>query len=114
MTGGYGQIQRAFWTHPDIRPISPGAKLIAAYLLTSRHTNGIGCFFAPPASIAGDLGMDIETVSQGFDELFRKGFIKHCEHTDYVLIPNFLKWNPMSNKNVAKARERELESPDGI
>ena len=107
---GYGQIQRAFWTHPDIRTVGPDAKLIAAYLLTGPHTNGLGCFYLPDGYMSADLGLSAERVSKGFGELFRKGFVKRCEATDYVFVPKFLKWNPITNANVAKARFRELEA----
>ena len=56
MARDYGQIQSAFWTHPKIRSVGPDAKLIAAYLLTSPHTNGLGCFYLPLGYVATDLG----------------------------------------------------------
>jgi len=55
-----------------------------------------------------DLTWKHERVSKGFDELFRNGFSSRCPDTSYVLIPNFLKWNPISNENVAKARYKEF------
>lgn len=100
----YGTIQSAYWTHPDVKCLSDGAKLLGAYLLTCPHANGLGCFHAPTGYIATDLGWEHETVSKRFAELFENGFCKRCERTEYVLIPNFLRWNPIANQNVAKAR----------
>lgn len=105
----YGQIQSAYWTHPDIQPLSLEAKLIGAYLLTCQHTNGIGCFRMPIGYISIDIGIGIETVSKGFLELFEKGFLIHDERSEYVLIPTFLRWNPISNPNSAKARVKEFD-----
>ena len=110
MARAYGQIQSAFWTHPTIRNATVEAKVIAAYLLTGPDSNGIGCFFAPPETMAGTLRMSAETVSKGLGELSRNGFLKRCATTDYVFIPNFLKWNEVSNTNVAKARVKELQA----
>ena len=110
MAREYGQIQSAFWTHPDIRSLSHDTKLIGAYLLTSLHTNGIGCFFAPEGYASGDLGYPIDTVSKAYSELTECGFMKRCPHTDYVFIPKFLRWNPISNPKVGIARVKELKA----
>ncbi|MBT3042220.1 MAG: conserved phage C-terminal domain-containing protein [Candidatus Thiodiazotropha sp. (ex Codakia orbicularis)] len=105
----YGQIQSAYWTHPDIRDLPIETKSIGAYLLTCQHTNGIGCFRMPIGYVSLDLSMGIETVSKGFEELFQKGFLEYDKPSEYVLIPNFLRWNPISNPNSAKARAKEFE-----
>lgn len=105
----YGQIQCSFWTDPDVRELSDQAKLLATYLITGPHSNGIGCYRLPIGYVMADFGWDSEMVSEGFRELFRKGFCTRCEATDFVLIPKFLAWNPIANANVAKARQREFE-----
>lgn len=111
----YGQIQSSYWTHPDIKLLSTDAKLIGAYLLTCQHTNGIGCFRMPVGYVSIDLDIGIERVSIGLSELYRKGFLEHDETSEYILIPNFLRWNPISNPNSAKARAKEFGSvPSGI
>lgn len=106
----YGQIQCSFWSDTDIQALSDQAKLLAAYLLTGPHSNGIGCYRLPDGYVQADFGWTSETVSKGFAELFQIGFCKRCERTDFVLIPKFLKWNPVANANVAKARQKEYES----
>jgi len=110
----YGQIQSSYWTHPDIQSLSIEAKIIGAYLLTCQHTNGIGCFRMPMGYVSIDLGMGIETVSKGFRELYRNGFLvadfDKEKHSEYVLIPSFLRWNPVQNPNAAKARVKEFET----
>ncbi|MCG7932088.1 MAG: hypothetical protein N0E44_18820 [Candidatus Thiodiazotropha lotti] len=105
----YGQIQSSYWTHPDIRDLPIETKTIGAYLLTCQHTNGIGCFRMPIGYVSLDLSIGIETVSKGFEELFQKGFLEYDKPSEYVLIPNFLRWNPISNPNSAKARAKEFE-----
>ena len=104
----YGQVQVAFWSHPDTRQLSDTGRLLALYLMTGPHSNGLGCYYLPDGYIIADTGWDSETVSKGFVELFRNGFCERCETSFFVLIPNFLKWNPISNANVAKARESEF------
>ena len=106
----YGQIQCSFWTDPDIRSLSEDARLLAAYLLTGPHSNGLGCYYLPFAYLQGDFGWPEERVSKGFTELSRNPFAKHCKTTNFVLIPKFLHWNPIANGNIAKARVTEFHT----
>jgi hypothetical protein len=104
----YGQVQSAFWQSSDAQSWSDRAKLLALYLLTGPHANGIGCYRLPDGYVMADLGWDVETVSAGFEELSRNGFANRFDGV--VLIPNFLRWNRIANANVAKARFAEFES----
>lgn len=90
--------------------MSCDARLLFTYLLTGPHSNGIGCYSLPIGYVFADMKWDSERVSKGFAELFEKGFSQYCETTEFVFIPGYLKWNPISNANVAKAREKEFES----
>lgn len=104
----YGQIQCSFWTDPDLQSVSNNAKLLAAYLLTGPHSNGLGCYRLPDGYVMADFGWDSETLSKGFEELLEIGFAERCDSTFFVLIPKFLAWNEISNPNVAKSREKEF------
>jgi len=106
----YGQIQCSFWTDPDVQSLSNEGKLLAAYLLSGPHSNGLGCYRLPDGYIQADFGWTAERVSKGFGELFQIGFANRCTETQFVLIPKFLKWNPITNANVASARVKEFET----
>jgi hypothetical protein len=98
----YGQIQSAFWTS-DLRECSDGAKLLAAYLLTGPHTNGVGCFLLPDGYILEDHPTWKKgELSERFDELSRNGFAYRFERVCYI--PKFLMWNTIANGNIARAR----------
>jgi len=104
----YGQVQSAFWQHASEEGWSDDAKLISVYLLTGPHTNGLGSFRLPSAYVTDDLGWSLERVETAFQELNRNGF---CERFGaVVVIPKFLRWNPISNPKVAKARQNEFGS----
>jgi hypothetical protein len=105
----YGQVQSSFWGHPDIAPLSDYAKLLALYLLTGPHSNGLGCYRLPDGYAQTDLGWSADTLSKAFRDLIESGFCRRCKTTFYVLIPGFLKWNTISNPKVAKARQREFD-----
>ena len=105
----FGQIQATFWTDPDLRQLSDQAKLLAAYLLTGSHTTSLGCMHLPLHYMAYDLNWEPETVSKPFGELFRNGFVMIDEPFQYVLIPNFLKFNRIKNPNVAKRIAKDFQ-----
>jgi hypothetical protein len=84
--------------------------MLACYLLTGPHSNGLGCYRLPNGYVQADFGWSSETVSKRYGELYQIGFCERCEETSFVLIPKFLKWNPSANSKVAIAREKEFRS----
>lgn len=104
----YGQVQCAFWQHASENQWSSDAMLLAVYLMTGPHSNGVGAYRLPEGYIQDDLGWVSERVKETLSELLRKGF---CERFGTVIVmPKFLRWNPISNGNVAKARAAEFEA----
>lgn len=99
----YGKIFTRFWTSPDITGLAWEPKCLAAYLLSSQHTNMIGCFRLPFEYVASDLNCTREIVAVHFKELERVEFCRYDGQTCWVLMPNFLKWNPLENWNMGKA-----------
>lgn len=104
----YGQLQCSFWQSADIRACSDSAKLLAAYLITGPHSNGLGCYRLPDGYVTADFGWSFDTVSKAFRELIERGFVQRCSDTDFVLLPKFLHWNPIGNPKIAAARLKEL------
>jgi len=102
----YGKIFYSFWQSDDTRGLSDDGKLLAIYLLTSPHTNMIGCFRIPDGYVSEDLGWDIGRVSKGFEELFQNRFATRDQGSKWVVINKFLKWNELENPNQAKAAEK--------
>ena len=97
----YGQIQSSYWNSPKVHSWSTEGKLLGTYLLTGPHTISLGCMRIPVGYVMADLNWSAETVSKGFAELFRSGFIDHDLKAEWVLLPQFLEWNPIANPNVA-------------
>jgi hypothetical protein len=104
----YGQVQCHFWQSQEVLSFSTEAKVLALYLLTGPHTNGLGCYRLPDGYVMADLGWPASTVSKAFEELFSTGFAKRFETV--VLIPKFLRWNGIANPNVASARQKEFDA----
>ena len=110
MARTYGTIATAFWSHPTVRQWSPNAKLVAIYLMTGPESNGIGCYFLPPEIAAGRLRLEVTTISDHFEELERDGFVVRCRRTDYIMLPTFLKWNPVNSPKVAVSYVRLIDN----
>lgn len=104
----YGQVQSSFWQSNDAQGWSDAGKLLAIYLLTGPHANGIGCYRCPDGYVMADLGWPQEKVADAFDELSRNGFANRFDMV--VFIPNFLRWNRVANGNIAKARLFEFDA----
>lgn len=104
----YGQVQSAFWQSGDVQSWTDTGKLLALYLLTGPHANGLGCYHLSEGYATDDLGWSKERLQEGFVELASNGFAYRFERV--VFIPNFLRWNAIANGNVAKARMKEFDA----
>lgn len=102
----YGKVHTSFWISDGIRRVSDDARLLALYLLTGQHTNMIGCFRLPDGYVSEDLAWTPERVSKGFHELSKNGFATRDSASKWVLILNFMRWNPVENPNQGIAALR--------
>lgn len=105
----YGVVYTKFWTDEDVQSLSDGAQLLFLYLLTGPHTTAAGCFRLPLAYIAADRKWGAETVLERFAELSANGFAYRCKMTEWVIIPKFLKHNPIPNPNCGLAVAKALD-----
>lgn len=106
----YGQVQCAFWQSRDAANLSDRGRLLALYLLTGPHSNGIGCYSLPDGYLMADLGWDEPVKAAAVAELEASGLAMWCRETRYVLIPKFLKWNGIANPKIGAARLREARA----
>lgn len=104
----YGQIQCSFWHKGGEEDWDVDMLLLGAYLLTSPHSNGIGVYRLPIGYVCDDLGWTQDRAEKGFQKLSAKGFCNRFGTV--VMIPKFLRWNPIPNANVAKKRQKDFES----
>lgn len=110
MPGGrYTRIRSKFWGDEKVKTWDGDTKLLALYILTSPHNNMIGCYILPKLYICADLGMDLEQLHKPFAKLLEDGFIKYDEQNNLILINNFLKHNPIENKNQAIAATKIVQ-----
>lgn len=106
----YGKVHTGFWTSDNLRGLDVDAKLLAIYLMTSPHTNMIGCFRLPDAYACDDLGWTPERLRNGFETLSKGLFVKYDEKTKWVWIIKFLSFNKPENPNQWKAAAKLADS----
>lgn len=104
----YGIVRVRFWDWAKREKLSDPAKVMALYLLTSTHGNSLGCFRLPLAYMCDDLGKGIETVSETVSELEKLGFLERDHESGWTWLPDFLQHNPIPNRNVGKAVEKQI------
>lgn len=104
----YIRIATKFWQDEKVKALTDDAKLLYLYVLTSPHSNMAGYYVLPKPYVAYDLNWLPERLDKAFSELLKQGLIKYCKQSDVVLIPNFLKYNPMQNQNQAKGAARRV------
>lgn len=115
MTRDYGKVRAQFWDDDALRELSIEANYLALYLITSSHTNAIGCFRLPIAYILNDTRLDKKSLEKALAELRSTCYAIPCERVPWIYIPNFLRHNPPENPNVWRKCVKELESlPAGI
>lgn len=102
----YGKVFCALWGSRDFRSLSEDGRALVQYLLTSPHGTMIGVFNLPDGYVCEDIQWPSERVSEGFAELFRKGFATRCPSTSWVWIRKYLEWNEPDNPNQWKAARK--------
>jgi hypothetical protein len=100
MARDFGKVRTAFWSDDKVIAWPERLKFVALYLLTSPHTNAIGCFRVPAQYIAADTGLTVGQVNETLDALVTEGFIARCAKTSFVWLRNYLEHNGIENGKV--------------
>ena len=100
--GRYGTVHAAFWEDEKVQRWSDQARLLALYLLTSRHSTAAGAMRVPAGYIAADLGWAIEKIDAAFDELETARFAVRDRRTGWTVIRNRLRYDPPKSPNNIK------------
>lgn len=115
MARDFGKVRVAFWADNKVSTWPERLKFIALYLLTSPHTNAIGCFRLPLQYMAADTGLPADQAKEALEGLAKQGWLKWCPTTNYIFICNFLEHNGIENGkvgthciNLAKALPRSI------
>lgn len=84
--GSYAPVRTTFWTDPDVRTsLTPNAKLLLLYFISSPHSNMIGLYSCPLSYVARETGLDPEDV-RFHTHVSLKPFLTYDEKTEEVFV----------------------------
>lgn len=106
----YGAVHETFWDDPKMRALSEHGRMLMLYLLTCRHRNRLGCFVLDPHYAAADVQWPVEEVQRSLAELADAGRIEYDAEHRVVLIPRYIRHNPMPNPKVVIGASKELKN----
>lgn len=99
-----------FWENTHTRNLSDQGKLLALYLLTGPHSNMLGSFRIPNGYISEDLNWDVSIVKSALEQLIQINFISRDEESAWLIIYDFLKWNPIQNPRQGVGVQKLFDS----
>lgn len=105
----YSKIDARFWDDEKVLTLSPDARYLLIYLLTTKHRNVLGCYQLPKAYVLEDTKLPEKRFSHAWRELFGSGIVIYEEDTRMILLKNFLRYNPIENPNQVKGALTKLE-----
>ncbi len=91
----YAKLGPTFWTGETgkaLRKKGPKALLIAAYLISSPHSNMLGLYYQPVMYMAHETGLGIEGASEGLDACIECGFCSYDHDTEMVWVHEMAAW----------------------
>ena len=90
----YAKISSKFWSGSTGRAIrgDTNAQIVALYLLTNPHANGIGVFHCPPLYISYETGIPLEGALKGLERLSEVGFLTLDKGSEWVWIHEMLSY----------------------
>jgi hypothetical protein len=99
----YYRVACQFWSDEKVVSWPDSLKVLALYLLTTKHRTLEGYFVLPPQYIAADVGWPLRRVMDTLTRLEAQTFVRFDRPTNLILIRNALRYQQPDSKNVQKA-----------
>ena len=93
----YRKIDTRIWNDEKFNSLSPNGQLAFFFILTHPNLTSLGAMRGTRIGLSAELP---KVFPKAFDEVFDKGFVKDNPKANFILIPNFLKYNKPENPNV--------------
>lgn len=91
----YAKLGPTFWTGETGRALrrrGSKALLVAAYLISSPHSNMLGLYYQPVLYMAHETGLGIEGATEGLQACIACGFCSYDEATEMVWVHEMAAW----------------------
>lgn len=108
----YSKIDAKFWGDEKVLNLSPEARYLFLYFLSTPHRNVLGCYQLPMSYALEDTQLSADSFSKAWDELIKSGMVSYDNETRMVLIKNFLRYNSLDGpKQVTGAITKLKDLP---
>lgn len=109
---GFGTIEHAFWDDADLQALQPATRLVAAYLLTCKHSTSEGYYRLPLAYAAIDLALPAPVVLGHMQAIDLQDFARYDQASQVVFIRNRMRFKPpRGSKSIEGALRKAREVP---
>lgn len=91
----YSKVVGTFWTGETgkaLRRRGPEAVIVAAYLMTSPHSNMLGLYYQPLLYLAHETGLGLEGASKGLTHCVEVGYCDWDQDTEMVWVREMAKF----------------------
>ena len=105
----YRKIDTKMWTDPKFRNLSPHARLVFVYLITSPHGHMSGLYYLPLELCALETGLSVEQVENAIGDLFTSGLAEYDIPTCTIFVRNMMRYQGHGIK-IAKAVKNHLDT----
>ncbi len=106
----YQKIESHIWFDEKFTGLSHSAQLLFLYVLTSPHGNLAGIYVLKKGYACDDMKTLPEDFEKDLEELSSKELIRYDKATQVIWIKNFLKHNPLENRNQKISAIRRISS----
>ncbi|OGI29287.1 MAG: hypothetical protein A2287_00575 [Candidatus Melainabacteria bacterium RIFOXYA12_FULL_32_12] len=106
----FRQIHTSFWQDDFVLELTPEEKYFYIYLMTNTKTSACGIYELPKRIIEFETGYNRETVDKLIQKFIEYEKILYSEHTNELIILNWLKYNNYKSSKTQTCIKRELET----
>lgn len=99
----YRTVETGAWDDPEVRPLSPQAKLLFFYLFTNRHTHVSGIYYLLPVTAAAETGLPLRVVDTLWDTLSKAELAWFDSKCLVVFVRSMLRHQGRGEKNERAA-----------
>jgi hypothetical protein len=86
----FAKLAPQFWigcTGRKLHAGGPEATVVAAYLISSPHSNALGLYYLPKMYLAHETGLGVEGAREGLRRAIEAGFCCYDDPTEMVFVP---------------------------
>lgn len=96
----YRQVHISFWQDDFVLDLTPEEKYFYLFLMTNSKTTGYGIYEIPKRIMMLETGYNSETIEKLINKFIGYKKIEYDETTKEIFIVNWIKYNPINNRNI--------------